>query len=660
LVPFFLRLILVVSYCLNAQRYQAFWADAFHDGYKNPQQVDRMVEDVARAGGNAIFIETRHRGGSYFLRSLEPPAEDATYSKGFDALEYLIAKAHSRGIQVHAWAPVYPTWPLSRPPADPNHVWNLHGPGASGDAMWATISAQGRAGVSLDPGHPGATEYLVNVILEPLRHYDIDGIHLDYIRYPEDADYGYNPVARDRFDRLSGGDSRAWAEFRRRQVTDLVRQVYLRAASIKPRAVVSAALICWGNGPLNDAGFTSTDAYARVFQNWRGWLEEGVIDLAMPMMYFREPANGAFLDRWLTFAKDRSYRRAIVPGIGNYLNPIANSMAQANRVLGAGLSGIAFYSYAVTNLEGANGRTLEPNENFYDSAANLPGAGAPPVFAWKSAPARGHVSGRITVDGPAWLADGATVSIESDSDPLAAARPVLTDGTGFFGAVDFEPGRYRVRVLRAGKDLFRTAAQDLSAGGVAHFDIALSAADFERAVPRITAPEALSPGELVTLDGEKLAGDSAVRLFVNGQPATVFSASDVQITAVMPMVEAESYRLMVRHSGLDSAVIQAAGRRASPRITGINRRGDGIAEIFATGLGRLEAVAGSPLARTAETVTVLFDNPGGATEIIPIYSGAAPGQPGRYQVNVAIPEGWVSGAIRLSAAGIQSEPVSID
>ncbi|MBM3756899.1 MAG: hypothetical protein FJW38_23310, partial [Acidobacteria bacterium] len=630
------------------------------DGYKNPQQVDRMVEDVARAGGNAIFIETRHRGGSYFLKSTEPPAEDATYSKGFDALEYVIAKAHERGIQVHAWAPVYPTWPLNRPPADPNHVWNRHGPNAAGEAMWATVSAQGAPGVSLDPGHPAATAYLVNVILDPLRHYDIDGIHLDYIRYPEAADFGYNPIARARFDRLSGGDARAWADFRRRQVTDLVRHTYLRAAAIKPRAIVSAALICWGNGPLNDAGFTTTDAYARVFQNWRAWLEEGILDLAMPMMYFREPANGTFLDRWLSFTKERSYRRAIMPGIGIYLNPIANSMAQANRVLATNPAGLAFYSYAVTNQEGPNGRTLEPNENFYTAAANLPGLSAPPVLAWKTSPTRGHISGQITVDGPAWLADGASISIESDDDPLRAPRLATSDGTGFFGAVDFEPGRYRVRVSRAGKEIFRSVPQELSAGSVAHFEIALTLANFDRAIPRLAGVEALSPGELVTLAGENLSGDGPIRLLVNGQTAAVLSASDSQITAIVPMAAAESYLLIARHSGLDSAPVSASHRPAAPKISGINRLDGGILEIYATGLGRLETVAGSPLARTAETIKVILERPEGVVEIDPLYSDAAPGQPGRYQVNAVLPEGWVSGKLRLSSAGVQSEPVSLE
>ena len=216
------------------------------------------------------------------------------------------------------------------------------------------------------------------------------------------------------------------------------------------------------------------------------------------------------------------------------------------------------------------------------------------------------------------------------------------------------------RVIRAGKEIFRTAAQELSAGAAAHFDIALSAADFERAVPRVAAPEAVSPGELVTLAGENLAGDSAVRLLVNGQPATALAASNTQITAVIPMGPAESYRFVVRHSGLDSEAVVAAARKASPKIAGINRRRDRILEIYATGLGRLEAVAGSALARTAETVKVLFERPDGVVEMDPMYSGSAPGQTGQYQVNVALPEGWASGAIRLSAAGIESEPVSID
>ena len=88
--------------------------------------------------------------------------------------------------------------------------------------MWMTLTAGGKVSSSVDPGHPGVVRYLADVVLDPVRNYDLDGIHLDYIRYPEDDDYGYNPKAVERFQRLQ---SSTFAQFRRDQVTALVRQI---------------------------------------------------------------------------------------------------------------------------------------------------------------------------------------------------------------------------------------------------------------------------------------------------------------------------------------------------------------------------------------------------------------------------------------------------
>ncbi|MGH9662268.1 MAG: glycoside hydrolase family 10 protein, partial [Bryobacteraceae bacterium] len=331
---FFGLLALATGLAQGQPQYRAFWADAFHAGYKNPGEVDRMIEDVVAARGNMILLEIRHRGGSYYLKSLEPPVEDATYTQGFDALQYLIERAHARGIEVHAWYPVTPLWPFARAPIDPRHVWHAHGPHAPGPDMWMTVSSAGRVSTSVDPGHPDVLQYLADVILEPARHYDLDGLHLDYIRYPEDANYGWNPAAVERFQRLENragnplaGDAR-WSEFRRRQVTQLVRQIYLRLQSIRPQAKLSAALITWGNGPASDAEFRSKDAYSRVFQDWRGWLEEGILDLGIPMNYFRDQTNRAFFDRWNEYEKDRQYNRGVLIGPAIYLNSVPESMAQ--------------------------------------------------------------------------------------------------------------------------------------------------------------------------------------------------------------------------------------------------------------------------------------------------------------------------------------------
>ena len=121
-----------------------------------------MVEDLVVAKANAVFMEVRHRGGSYYLKSLEPPVEDADHQRGFDALAYVIERAHARGIEVHAWYPVTPLWPFTRAPVDPRHVWHAHGPNAKGGEMWMTVSSAGRVSTSMDPGHPGALKYLAD------------------------------------------------------------------------------------------------------------------------------------------------------------------------------------------------------------------------------------------------------------------------------------------------------------------------------------------------------------------------------------------------------------------------------------------------------------------------------------------------------------------
>ena len=441
-----------------------------------------MVNDVASAKGNAIFAEIRRRGDSYYLKSIEPPAEDPAYSPSFDALAYLIERAHTRGIEVHAWFPVNQLWTPPDPPKNPEHAFNKHGPGASGDDMWMSINSAGKISGSVDPAHPAVFRYLLDVILEPAKNYDLDGLHLDYIRYNEDGIHGYNPTALERFRRLYGrtGVPDAldpdFSQFRRDQVTALVRQVYLRAYAIRPSIKISAAVITWGNGPRSDEEFLSSDAYSRVFQDWRGWLEEGILDIAIPMNYFREQQFPGFLDRWLEFEKDRQYRRMTLIGLASYLNTVPDSMAQWTRALapsqnGNRAAGLVFYSYASTN-------TLPDNSPFYSAAAGLPGDGnSIPALAWKSSADRGHVFGTLSVDGgPQWLNDGVTIWVESDTGG-DYAKKVITDSTGFFGVVDLLPDRYRVRVEKAGQEIYRSTPRDVLAGAVTEFPIFLSAVD---------------------------------------------------------------------------------------------------------------------------------------------------------------------------------------
>ena len=332
---------LLAALALPAQEYRAYWANVNSPAFKTPQNVDALIENLATSRANAIFAQVRSRGTSYYRDSLEPFAEDPAVPADFDPLAYLVERAHERGIEVHAWFPVTAFWNLERAPLDPKHAWHAHGGHASGADMWLTVSNLGKTTGYLDPGNPGAMRYMADVIVDVAGKYGVDGIHLDYIRYPAGAgaayDFGWNPAAVARFNRIYEAegtptrDDARFAEFRRKQLTDLVRQVYLRTLAVRPALRVSAALITWDRGPSNAAAFSATDAYRYVFQDWRSWLEEGIVDFGIGMTYFEESKQAATLDRWMEFEKDYQYRRGAVMGLGIYMNSIDGSLEQMRR-----------------------------------------------------------------------------------------------------------------------------------------------------------------------------------------------------------------------------------------------------------------------------------------------------------------------------------------
>src|SRR5919199_2312766 len=299
---------------------RAVWVDAFHDGFKTPAQVDELVAWARAANLNALFVQVRRRGDAYYLSSLEPRSEDPDLAPGFDALQYLIFKAHQgpRPLQVHAWLATLPIWSnRDTPPAAPNHAFNLHGPSAGPTDTWIMYrddgeawAGVGKAGIYyLDPGNPDVQTYTTDVYLDVVRNYDVDGIHLDQVRYYEgDAlRWGYNPTSVSLFNAAFGRDPASqpaptdpdWAAWRRDQVTQLVRRLYTEAKAIKPNGAVTAAVVTWGKGPQTAADWLTQPAYASVLQDWRAWLQQGIVDYLLPMDYYREAGQqAAWFDAW--------------------------------------------------------------------------------------------------------------------------------------------------------------------------------------------------------------------------------------------------------------------------------------------------------------------------------------------------------------------------
>jgi uncharacterized lipoprotein YddW (UPF0748 family) len=440
--------------------FRALWVDAYHDGIKTPQQIDELVE-TARAGNfNALIVQVRRRGDTYYPSAFDPWAADADPT--FDALAYLIDKAHAAGIEVHAWAAVLALWNGDTPPTAPGHAFNLHGPGATGDDYWLMTTYAGEEALGdqayyLDPGHPGVVDYTMAVLSELVSDYDLDGLHLDHIRYPDAKgaycsagqpwycqDWGYNPTALARFQAQTGRSDvpdpldEQWSQWRRDQVTALVRRIYLTVTAIKPRLRVSAAVSAMGDAPVDEVGWSQSTPYLRQLQDWRAWLVEGILDLALPMTYRDEDTSATQFDGWIEWEKDHQYGRGVVVGTGLYLNAVEDSMDQWRRVRqasGAGnrALGLAGYSYATPSDEGTSRRA------FVNAAvtAVFTQAASPPPIPWKDEPVLGHLMGTVTQTPPCLAVDGFALALSGPQ-----TRTLLADGSGWFGAVDLLPGPY--------------------------------------------------------------------------------------------------------------------------------------------------------------------------------------------------------------------------
>ncbi|TMC72112.1 MAG: hypothetical protein E6J13_05505 [Chloroflexi bacterium] len=460
----------------TAGQFRAFWADAFGEGVNDQGQIDALVGATKAAHANAIVAQVVRRGDCFCVRAGLPVNE--SIAAGFDPLQALIDTAHGQGIEVHAWMTANAIWNSTTPPRDPNHVFNLHGPAASGRANWVMTRSDGLSKLNddwmLDPGHPDAAAWVANVATSIVRAYEIDGINLDRIRYPDGnlgslvPSWGYNPTAVARFraetgrtDTPSNTDPQ-WTQWRRDQVTGIVRRVYLESTALRPRIRVSADLITYGYGPQTTGSFENTRAYAEQLQDWRGWLREGILDTAILMNYKRDALANQhqMYDEWNEFAKDNQYRRSVAIGSALYLNDIASSVSQVRRALApsaAGNTAIGWvgYSYrtpdAMTDAgtrSGATGRAelikalTQPSQ--YDGVTPpiLADAPAVPAMTWKTQPIFGHLRGTAVATDSTILAGTAIHLVEPTSGVVL--RTTTSDGTGWFGFVDLAIGTYRV------------------------------------------------------------------------------------------------------------------------------------------------------------------------------------------------------------------------
>ena len=455
------------------EQWRSLWVDAFNEGIYTPAQVDELVAEATAMNVNALIVQTARRWDCFCNNAIYPRTDAAIDPAPYDPLAEIITEAHAAGLEVHAWVNVNTMWNSATPPRSPDHAFNQHGRTATGTDRWLNKKYDGTelvgANAYADPGHPGVRDYISTAIQSIVRNYDVDGINLDYVRYPDGSsttthsDWGYNDVSVARFQAATGRtdvpapDDAEWSQWRRDQVTGLVRKIYLGIWEIDPTVRLSNDAITYGHGPSAVGGWENTRTYDEVLQDWRGWQDEGILDTVVTMNYKRDwnPDQALMFDEWSDFLADNQGDRQAVNGPALYLNSISHSVAQAVQAVsptaaGNTAAGWSGYSYASPSQEATANPALRDSEQAALAAA-LTAPGAPfehdavvPDMPWKSAPTDGHVVGTVLLDGVPL--DAADVHLKALGVPGAPVIDRVTDGSGWVGFAHVPPGRYLLMV----------------------------------------------------------------------------------------------------------------------------------------------------------------------------------------------------------------------
>jgi len=298
---------------------RAIWVTRFD--YKTAADVNRIIENCADAGFNVLLFQVRGNGTAFYDSSLEPWADElGGGDPGFDPLALAIDEAHARGVELHAYVNAMPAWRGTEPPSNPEQLYNKH-------PDWFWYDAEGirqplvhqvgdrrRAWyVSVNPCLPEVREYLVDVFEDLVARYDVDGLHLDYIRFPNEPvvpgeqipDYPRDERTLALYKEATGltpdEDPEAWIQWRTECVTKLVGQIHKMVRRTRPQAVVSASV-----------GSVRERASHRYFQDARQWMDDGIIDVVFLMNYTDSPEEFAGrIDPWL----EGEPTAPVVPGL---------------------------------------------------------------------------------------------------------------------------------------------------------------------------------------------------------------------------------------------------------------------------------------------------------------------------------------------------------
>jgi len=353
-------LILGMTAALSAANRERTAVWVVRDQIETAAQIDQIIAFASQWELTDLFIQVRGRGDACYRSRLSPFAEYLS-DKQFDPLEYILQRARPRGIRIHAWLNIYILWSAEKPPSDPRHLVHTR-------PDWISVDANGQSdrfktrsefqasqseGMYLSPLARGVNEHLLAVIAELLERYEVDGVHLDYVRYPAQR-YDYHLDGRMAFKTRLGVDP---------ILLSISNKTFFEGWELR---VIDSLTICWNDfrreainrfiadcrqlietqgRPIELSAAVKPDPFEarnHFYQDWPLWLKNGWLDFAVPMNYTRQTESFE-----ATLEKIRLVASAtkIWMGIGAYNQSRYDAMTKTMVSRSYGFGNVVYFSY---------------------------------------------------------------------------------------------------------------------------------------------------------------------------------------------------------------------------------------------------------------------------------------------------------------------------
>ncbi|WP_019909639.1 family 10 glycosylhydrolase [Paenibacillus sp. HW567] len=259
---------------------------------KQKKEFDSLLDKLQATGFNAVFVQVRPSGDSLYPSVLVPWSKVLTGTQGknpgYDPLEYMVSAAHARGMQFHAWFnPFRATTDASTTSLASNHVAKAH-------PEWI-VKADNK--LYINPGIPEARQHIIDVVMEVVKGYNIDGVHLDDYFYPSGVSFADSEA----FKTYNPKGISSIADWRRDNINDFISKLGQSIHGVKSGVSFGVSPFgVWRNKKADSTGSDTTagvSAYDDMYADTRTWIRSGWIDYIAPQIYWSLSFNTARYDK---------------------------------------------------------------------------------------------------------------------------------------------------------------------------------------------------------------------------------------------------------------------------------------------------------------------------------------------------------------------------